>query len=240
MTRTLHAVVTKAQFQESYLKDLPDGGLFLQTDESYSHGDAIILKLQIAGLREEMEFCGTVAWHRRPRTWSSSLPAGIGFQFDARDAARRDFLLRFVAGEVGDRRLSGPRHKSEYDARIKIDDTWVAAKIINLGAGGMTLISEEKLDTGATLPCVVYLEDESGPADCNVQVERVEYNQSTFVAGVRFLRLPKGLREAFDDMPVSLLHAAESQTRAQQILRRSTFPPPRPVTGTFAVPSSKK
>ena len=240
MARTLHAVVTKEQFWESYLKDLPTGGLFLQTDETFNSGDEIVLKLQIVGLREEMEFCGTVAWHRRPRAWSSSLPAGVGFQFAPQDTARRDFLLRFVTGEVSDRRIAGPRHKSEYEARIKIHDTWVAARIINLGAGGMTLISEEKVDPGTTLPCVVYMEDADMPADCSVQVERVDKEQSTFIAGVRFLRLPKGLREAFESMPISPIHTSEKKSRAQQILSRSTFPPPRPSTGTFAVPSQKK
>ena len=240
MTKTLHAVVTKEQFLESYLKDLPGGGLFLHTEEMFTAGDALILNLQMVGLREEMAFSGTVAWQRRPRAWSSSLPAGIGFQFDTQDAAKRDFLIRFASGEVPDRRRSGPRHNGEYDARIRIHDTWVSAQIINLGAGGMTLISEEKLEPGSTLPCMVYLEENDPPADCSVLVERVEKDQTAFVAGARFLRIPRGLREAFEEMPQSPLQSTEHETRAQQILRRSTFPPQRPVSGAFPAASPKK
>ena len=236
-TLALHAVITKEQFLNCYLKDLPAGGLFLQTDEAFRLGDSILLKLQMVGLREEMEFKGIVAWHRRPRAWSSSLPSGIGFQFHTEEEAKKDFLLDFAAGKVADRRRSGPRHRAEHDCRVRIHDTWVAAKIANLGAGGVMLISDEKLEQGTTLPCVVYLDGGETAAECSVLVERVEKDQSTYVAGARFLRLPQGLRLAFEEMPVAGIQTPV--TRAQEILRRSTFPPPRPVTGTFQIPPEK-
>jgi Tfp pilus assembly protein PilZ len=241
MSKTLHAVVTKEQFLHSYLKELPDGGLFLHTEDVFGPGDDLILKLQMIGLKEEMEFQGVIAWHRRPRAWSSSLPAGVGFQFTPRDTAKRDFLLQFAQGEVSDRRRAGPRHNIEYEARIRIHDTWVAARIRNPGAGGMMLMTEEKIDTGITLPCVVYLEGFDAPSECSVQVERVEKDRGIFIAGVRFLRLPQGLREAFEEMPISaFVFEMVPETRAQQILRRSTFPPETKITGTFSMPVLKK
>ncbi|MBN2531118.1 MAG: PilZ domain-containing protein [Deltaproteobacteria bacterium] len=237
-TLALHAVITKEQFLDCYLKDLPAGGLFLQTEEAFHLGAPIVLKLQMVGLREELEFKGTVAWHRRPRAWSSSLPSGIGFQFHVEDQAKRDFLLKFAAGKVTDRRRSGPRRRAEHDCRVRIHDTWIPAKIANLGAGGVMLMSEEKLEQRTTLPCVVYLDGGDTAAECSVLVERVEKDQSTYVAGARFLRLPQGLRLAFEEMPIVGVQTPE--TRAQEIIRRSTFPPPRPVTGTFQIPPVKK
>jgi Tfp pilus assembly protein PilZ len=241
MSKTLHAVVTKEQFLDSYLKELPEGGLFLHTEDLFGPGDNLVLKLQMIGLKEEMEFQGIIAWHRRPRAWSSSLPAGVGFQFARQDTAKRDFLLQFAHGEVADRRRAGPRHNIEYESRIRIHDTWVTARIRNLGAGGMMLMTDEKIDTGITLPCVVYLDSEDAPSECSVQVERVEKDRGTFIAGVRFLRLPQGLREAFEEMPVSaFVFELPPQTRAEQILRRSTFPPETRNTGTYSLSSLKK
>ncbi|MBN2340001.1 MAG: PilZ domain-containing protein [Deltaproteobacteria bacterium] len=228
--KSIHATVTKTQFLDSYLKDLPGGGLFLRTDEYFGLGDSLTLKLQLIGLRDVMELNGVVAWHRRPRAWSSSLPSGIGFQFQGEDEAKAAFLLKFAAGEVADRRRSGPRRNSEHESKLKINDTWVSARIMNLGAGGVMLVAEEKMERGETLSCMVYLDDSEMPQECSVQVERVEKEHGVYIAGARFMRLPQGLRHAFEEMPEAPMEVEE--TRAQQIIRRSTFPPVPPAKPT--------
>lgn len=220
--KSIHAKVTKEQFWEAYLKDLPGGGLFVPANELYGLGEVLQLHLDLEGLRDQVLFMGSVAWHRRPRAWSSLLPSGIGFQFDVAEESKRDFLLKFVSGKVVDRRRSGPRRDTEHYSKIKIHGTWVPAKAINLSVGGVLLVTDEKIERGAMLHCMVYVDDTSAPIECHVQVERVDREDKLYVAGARLLRIPPGFRDVF---PSPTMGLAIPETRAQQILKRSTLSP---------------
>ncbi len=201
MGPTIEATMTRAELLANYLRDLPNGGLFIRTDNYFGLGDRIRLSLRMEGIGTPVVAWGIVVWHRRPRAWSSSLPSGIGFEFDEGASGTRDFLLQYAAGEAVDRRQGRARSLQECAAKLKVGDTWVSATSRNAGPGGIALETDTEVAEGDNLQCLIYTDSAPQPFDCNVIVERVTREGDHFVVGARFQRTTPALRRTLSLPP---------------------------------------
>lgn len=97
---------SREEFLESYLSDLPGGGIFFPTRKNMLAGDPVIVSVRVGRQRSPMLLSGSVAWRRGGRR-RPAVKAGVGIEFLASEAAKRDYLLALAhgaRGEHGERR----------------------------------------------------------------------------------------------------------------------------------------
>src|SRR5262245_13581 len=90
-----------AEFLRHYQPSFPDGGLFYPTREAIEEGSLVVLAVRLPRLPQSVMMRGRVAWRRAGRN-RTKLRAGLGIEFAAADAVRRNFLLRVARGEIVD------------------------------------------------------------------------------------------------------------------------------------------
>lgn len=241
MPATIKATISRTELQSLYLKDLPNGGLFIKTDGFFGLDDAIQVELDVPELGTPMLLTGKVAWHRRPRAWSSTLPSGIGFEFHRDSFGARDFLRGYAQGNQQDRRRGGVRRMDILAAKLKIEDSWHTATTRNVGVGGIMLECERELTEGTNLQCIVYSDDAPQPVDCNVIIDRVEKDGGLWVAAGHFQRTTPAIRRTFSAPPPPANHiqkragARRPGNRSKTItpMANQTTPSPSPYRTTI-------
>ena len=72
---------------KSYLSFLEEGGLFVETAESYQLGDEVFLLVTLLGSEERHPVAGTVIWVT-PAGAAGNHPRGIGVRFGAKDEGK--------------------------------------------------------------------------------------------------------------------------------------------------------
>jgi uncharacterized protein (TIGR02266 family) len=80
-------------------ENLSEGGAFLQTDQPFTLGQRVRVRLFFPGLLEPVEVDGVVIWRREATTGVSS---GIGLAFDPIEGKHRDLLARLLAAAAGE------------------------------------------------------------------------------------------------------------------------------------------
>ena len=88
---------SNSEFEQSYDEELPNGGMFCPTTQSFSDGAKVIVELSAPSLPNKVLIRGTV------RSWRPALPrlrvrAGALVEFAPDESEKRDFILESIAG----------------------------------------------------------------------------------------------------------------------------------------------
>lgn len=70
----------ETELYQSYMPFIQNGGLFVQTQQPFSLGDAVALSVQLPDDSDKHNVAGRVVWIT-PESAQRGLPAGIGIQF---------------------------------------------------------------------------------------------------------------------------------------------------------------
>lgn len=106
-------------FLADYTRNISRGGTFVATARPLSIGTEFVFALLVPGLGEPLKLTGKVVWTTREDEASPANPAGMGIEFQYRDAAeqaekeaRVERLLESQLGETLAKKLLGrpPRH----------------------------------------------------------------------------------------------------------------------------------
>lgn len=140
-------------YLEAYQDTFLHGGLFIPTRKRYELASSIVLDVRFDGLRNPVLIRGIVSWRRAGKR-RTKLRAGIGVEFLASEARKRDFLLAVARGEVVD--MAHRRHRRlpveiRVDWREKLDRTWRISSLDDIGEGGAFIRSREFLPVGTTV-----------------------------------------------------------------------------------------
>jgi Tfp pilus assembly protein PilZ len=97
---------TNNEFEESYQRDLVNGGLFCPTTAPLPVGANVIVELSAPGLPNKVLIRGAV------RAWRPALPrlrvrAGATVEFAKEELTKRDFIVETITGN----RVSAPRRR---------------------------------------------------------------------------------------------------------------------------------
>lgn len=94
----------RALLYESYMPFVRNGGLFVATNELRELGGQVLLSLNLMHEPEPFQAMGKVVWVT-PKGAQGGRVAGMGIQFDGRDAGLRRKIETYLAGALGsDRR----------------------------------------------------------------------------------------------------------------------------------------
>ena len=128
-------------FLRHYQPSLPGGGIFFPTREAIPLGEAVILEVRFPGLANKQMVRGFVAW-RRAGKHRTKLRAGLGIEFHAAEAKRRDFLISVAKGEIVE--MITRRHRRlpvqlTANWRVVFDRDSRASQVEDIGPGGAFL-----------------------------------------------------------------------------------------------------
>ncbi len=166
MAETRKTVVkfrTRAEFDDSYLPDLPHGGVFVPTDEDYKLGDSVLVYLCFPEVPQGVPLRGTVIWRRAPTKWRSALKPGIGIRFDEAELERRDFLLSFVRGKIDPRRGRHRRVPADFRVDFSLEETWNTGRALNISREGIFILTEEYVKKDSSLQMKLFLKNAAQP-----------------------------------------------------------------------------
>ncbi len=86
------------EFEEHYLPDVPNGGVFCPTTTELSPGTPVVVEMACDGLPNKVLIRGIVtAW--RPALPRMRVRAGATVAFEADESAKRDFVVQTLRGE---------------------------------------------------------------------------------------------------------------------------------------------
>ena len=86
------------EFEECYLPDVPNGGVFCPTTTELPPGTPVVVEMACDGLPNKVLIRGSVtAW--RPALPRMRIRAGATVAFEAEEAAKRDFVVQTLRGE---------------------------------------------------------------------------------------------------------------------------------------------
>jgi uncharacterized protein (TIGR02266 family) len=176
----------KGSFFEEYLTDLPTGGVFARTDETYAIGEPVVVELGFPDLRERLTYRGRVAWRRRPAKWRSALSPGIGIAFAAEEAERVDFLLSMCRGRATPKRRPGHRVESDFRVEFSTGEGWSTGRVRDISAAGVFVTSGAPPPELTPIDLRLYVEKACPPKTLSGRVvwQRTEGDDAGF--GVQF------------------------------------------------------
>lgn len=86
------------EFEEHYLPELPNGGMFCPTTTELSPGTSVVVELACDGLPNKVLIRGNVlSW--RPALPRMRVRAGATVEFEADELPKRDFVLQTMHGD---------------------------------------------------------------------------------------------------------------------------------------------
>jgi type IV pilus assembly protein PilZ len=95
-------------FFADYAKNISRGGTFVATNEPLPQDTEFVFSLGVPELEEPLQLCARVMWTTPPESASRVHPAGMGIQFQYRNAEERQRLEALIERLIVDQ--LGPRH----------------------------------------------------------------------------------------------------------------------------------
>lgn len=95
-------------FFADYVKNISRGGTFVATAEPLPQDTEFVFSLGVPQMEEPIQLRAKVMWVTSPDEASNANPAGMGIQFQYRDAEERGRLERQIEQLIVDQ--LGPRH----------------------------------------------------------------------------------------------------------------------------------
>ncbi len=154
---------SRSDFDNVYLRDIPGGGVFVQTDEHYTLSENVLLYLCFPDIPEGIPLNGTVSWRRPPTKWRSSLQPGIGVQVNDADQAQLYFLVNFSKGRIGARRAVDRRISAEYRVDFASLGRWYSGKTLNISREGLFILTDAKVSPDTALEMKLFLNGKKPP-----------------------------------------------------------------------------
>ncbi len=91
----------RESLHKSYISFLEEGGLFIETGESYQLGDEVFLLVTLPENEERYPVAGTVIWIT-PAGAAGNRPQGIGVRFGDRDEGKLHNRVEKILAEMID------------------------------------------------------------------------------------------------------------------------------------------
>jgi Tfp pilus assembly protein PilZ len=140
-----------ADFLAAYQVSLAGGGLYFPTREHVTVGEPVVVEVRFPELGDRLLLRGTVTWRRGARVREGT-PAGVGVEFDAAEAIKRDFLLGVARGEAATHVVQRNHRRLPISLpvrwHIKDERDERAAVISDIGPGGAFLVTTQPCATG--------------------------------------------------------------------------------------------
>jgi uncharacterized protein (TIGR02266 family) len=141
------------EFMRHYQPSLVGGGVFFPTREAIPLGTPVILEVRFPGLCNKQLLRGFVAW-RRAGKHRTKLRAGLGIEFTAAEAKRRDFVIAVARGEIVE--MITRRHRRlpvtlVANWRVVCDRDTHNSHVEDIGPGGAFLRTTEFLPPGTEI-----------------------------------------------------------------------------------------
>ncbi len=156
-----------ADFLRVFLNDLPGGGLFVPTTETFEIDEEIALEISFPLIEEGLLICGKVNWRRSPTKWRSALPAGIGVSFGSGERSRVEFLIDFCKGALDSLRKPGRRVPVDFKANILSDGKCLVGRTKDLSSGGAFILTETPLKENTAVELDLFIDETIGPERFN-------------------------------------------------------------------------
>lgn len=141
------------EFMRHYQPALAGGGVFFPTREAIPLGTPVIVEVRFPGLCNKQLVRGFVAW-RRAGKHRTKLRAGLGIEFLAAEAKRRDFVVAVAKGEIVE--MITRRHRRlpvtlVANWRVVCDRDTHHSHVEDIGPGGAFLRTTEFLPPGTEI-----------------------------------------------------------------------------------------
>jgi Tfp pilus assembly protein PilZ len=140
-------------FLQAYQGDSLHGGIFIPTRRKLPLGTPVVVDVRFAELRSPILLRGYIAW-RRTGANRSQLRAGLGVEFLASEARKREFLVGVAQGSIVD--IAQRRHRRlpveiRIGWRLKSDRDWHIAELEDIGERGAFIRTTDFLPVGTTV-----------------------------------------------------------------------------------------
>ncbi len=159
-----------ADFLRVFLNDLPGGGLFVPTIETFEIDEEIALEISFPLIEEGLLICGKVNWRRSPTKWRSALPAGIGVSFGSGERSRVEFLIDFCKGVLDSLRKPGRRVPVDFKANILSNGKCLVGRTKDLSSGGAFILTDTPLKENTAVELDLFIDEASEPERFNGHV----------------------------------------------------------------------
>jgi uncharacterized protein (TIGR02266 family) len=141
------------EFLRHYQPSLAGGGVFFPTREAMPLGTPVVVEIRFPGLCNKVMLRGFVAW-RRAGKHRTKLRAGLGIEFLATEAKRRDFVIAVAKGEIVE--MITRRHRRlpvtlVANWRVICDRDTHHSHVEDIGPGGAFLRTTEFLPPGTEI-----------------------------------------------------------------------------------------
>jgi Tfp pilus assembly protein PilZ len=138
-------------FIQAFQSDSLHGGLFIPTRKKLALGSPVVVDVRFPDLRSVVLVRGFLAWRRAGKN-RSKLRAGLGVEFLASEATKREFLLGVANGSIID--LVQRRHRRlpvdlRVGWRLKSDRAWQINQLEDIGEGGAFIRTTQFLPIGS-------------------------------------------------------------------------------------------
>jgi Tfp pilus assembly protein PilZ len=174
------------EFEEYYLPDVPNGGVFCPTTTELAPGTPVVVEMACDGLPNKVLIRGNVtAW--RPALPRMRIRAGATVAFEAEEANKRDFVVETLRGErPATRRRKHTRIPIGIPCKIRLTSAldFTAAELREISVSGGLVFGELQPPVGTDVVLEIVPPGSEAPFDLS---GRVVYHAGPNQTGVRFL-----------------------------------------------------
>jgi len=174
-------------FMQDYLRELPGGGLFVETSESFEIEERVQALLVFPEIPEGLKLECSVAWRRKPTKWRSSLAPGIGLAFGTGNRSRVEFLLDYCRGELSASRKKGRRIPVDLQVDIVDSTERISGRIRDISRGGVFVSTDRRFDRDALIELDLYLDSSDTPERYSGRVAWLRAGEAESGVGIEFL-----------------------------------------------------
>jgi Tfp pilus assembly protein PilZ len=174
------------EFEEHYLPDPPNGGVFCPTTTELAPGASVVVELACDGLPNKVLIRGTVlSW--RPALPRMRVRAGADVEFDTDEIPKRDFVLETMRGSrVPTRRRKHTRIPIGVPVKVRGNNQLdiVEAELREISVSGGLLTGSVQPAIGTDIVMELVPPGSEAPFDLS---GRVVYHAGPNQTGVKFL-----------------------------------------------------
>jgi uncharacterized protein (TIGR02266 family) len=151
------------EFLKIFLSDLPGGGVFVATEESFEVGEPVSLDIRFPEIPEGVRLTGVVEWRRAPVRWRSALQPGVGISLGEKERSRVEFLLDFCRGDLS--RIRKPGRRVPVDIRVDIHagPRKSVGRSRDLSRGGVFVVTDLDLERMEAIELDMFLPGSDEP-----------------------------------------------------------------------------
>jgi hypothetical protein len=174
------------EFEEHYLGDIPNGGVFCPTTTELHPGTQVVVEMACDGLPNKVLIRGTVTnW--RPALPRMRIRAGATVAFDADEVPKRDFVVQTLRGErSATRKRKHTRIPIGIPCKIRLASAleFAEAELREISVSGGLIHGAVQPPVGTDVVLEIAPPGSEAPFDLS---GRVVYHAGPSQTGVRFL-----------------------------------------------------